>query len=72
MKNLQRSPRLVLASCIAIAAFLFVTALLSAQKVTTTVGGFVGDGGPATAAGLTLRGAVSMPANNHSLIFRHR
>lgn len=75
MKNLQRSPRLVLASCIAIAAFLFVTALLSAQKVTTTVGGFVGDGGPATAAGLNYpRDMVQDSSGNTYVVdsFNHR
>jgi sugar lactone lactonase YvrE len=43
---------LTLGGCFALITMLLVTTPMAAQKVTTTVGGFIGDGGPATSAGL--------------------
>src|SRR5262245_56736447 len=75
MKKMQESPRFPLAKCIAISALLIVSTLLSAQRVTTTVGGFVGDGSPATAAGLNYPRDMVQDSSGNTYIaeaFGHR
>ena len=75
MKALRPIQTLGRVGDLALFTILLVTTPLAAQKVTTTVGGYIGDGGPATNAGLNYpRDVIQDQAGNTFIVdsFNHR